>query len=467
MCAIGGVLATPKTNYSQMQNVFHEMLCRGTTRGRDSAGYTIKAHEKFLSMHSTEKLSFSMMKVAFGQLKWDSAIFNNRAEPTTEYVADKSEEDIQPFVNENFAIAHNGTIANDKALNAKYNITPPTKIDSYSILSVLENECKDFKFEDVEDIGQKIHSNIVGSYALAIVKKQEEGLLLVTNYKPLYIAYNLKNHFWAFASMPEMFGIIGYTSFDTWNIKVIPPYTITRLTSAGIINQVELLDPKRKNALVVCSGGLDSTVAATWAIKEFENVELMHFLYGCRAEENEIDAIQRIAYALKCKYTFRNVNSLFRDIGGSRLTRTTPYDDLARGDEGVEFAYEWVPARNLIMLSIATGYAESRGYDTIILGNNLEESGAYPDNEPEFIRLLNNVMPYAVNANKQVRIEQPVGNLMKHEIVKLGTKLNAPLDKTWSCYEEGKVHCGTCGPCRMRKVAYEINGLKDPITYKE
>ncbi len=100
-----------------------------------------------------------------------------------------------------------------------------------------------------------------------------------------------------------------------------------------------------------------------------------------------------------------------------------------------------------------------------MLGTNLEEAGSYPDNEMIFIDRLNAVLPYATQVNKRVHIEMPVGNLVKHEIVRMGIELDAPLDLCWSCYESGDIHCGNCGPCFLRKTAFKINGLTDMIPY--
>ena len=117
------------------------------------------------------------------------------------------------------------------------------------------------------------------------------------------------------------------------------------------------------------------------------------------------------------------------------------------------------------MLSIATAYAESNGFDYIVLGNNLEEAGSYPDNEPEFIRRFNEILPFAVGDGKKVRVLMPVGDLMKHEIVALGKEVNAPMHLTWSCYKNEKLHCGKCGPCFMRMTAFEINDFNEVIEY--
>ena len=139
--------------------------------------------------------------------------------------------------------------------------------------------------------------------------------------------------------------------------------------------------------------------------------------------------------------------------------------NIAGGEAGAEFAHEWVPARNLVMLAMATAFAEARGIGYIVLGNNLEEAGAYPDNEPEFINRFNDLLPFAVGDGKRVKVVMPVGNYMKHEIVAIGHEVGAPLHLTWSCYRAGPIHCGTCGPCYMRRTAFEINKLPEVIQY--
>ena len=97
------------------------------------------------------------------------------------------------------------------------------------------------------------------------------------------------------------------------------------------------------------------------------------------------------------------------------------------------------------------------------MGTNLEEGGAYSDNTEEFIKIMD--MASRLGTSSRARIISPIGNLMKHEIVKLGIEINAPLHLTWSCYKDKPLHCGNCGPCFMRKQAFLINNIDDPIKY--
>jgi 7-cyano-7-deazaguanine synthase len=133
------------------------------------------------------------------------------------------------------------------------------------------------------------------------------------------------------------------------------------------------------------------------------------------------------------------------------------------GEAGAEYAHDWVSARNLVMLSLMTAWAETNKFGYIALGNNLEEAGAYPDNEEEFGNRFNAILPFATQNGVKIELLQPLSTYMKHEIVKLGLELGVPYHLTWSCYGDGRKPCNECGPCYMRRVAFERNGTVDPL----
>ena len=472
MCSISGIVFdrfnNNATEMARGLRTFEKVVCSAEDRGRDSFGLVAVLNNKtFISRKYIGKPSEHRMAFTFqfpGGLGF--ILNNNRAEPTTEYVAQKSYQDIQPFLSGNWIVAHNGTIANDKELVASYSLNPITNIDTAVIPCLLSKVFGQDQFEP-EHVAEFLSEKLVGSYALAIGHAQfPNKVLLMTNYKPLYISYDRVCRHYIFTSQKQ------YLESDLlWNLHNNTKVMQVEPYSAVVLSQYE--KPKqwsiraesscKKKALVVCSGGLDSTVVAAKAVKEGYDVTLLHFRYSCRAETREVKAVYDIAKRLGCELEFVDTDIFKEVIRSSRLTGTK--GNVAEGAAGAEFAHEWVPARNLIMLAIATGIAEARGIETIMLGNNLEESGAYPDNEMEFINKLNEVLPYATQVNKKVTIQMPVGNLMKHEIVKLGLEIEAPLDLCWSCYEAGEVHCGNCGPCMMRKTAFEINGAKEVIEY--
>lgn len=450
VCSISGFVSSRGATKTDWDS-FHRIMVRATERGRDSFGIVTdmpRIEHKFTGTILDRAYDFH------GYPPARVVVNNNRAEPTTEYVSDKRPADIQPFIDDKIIVAHNGTIANDRELKAEHGLVTSSEIDSAVIAPLVRKYGVERALELLE-----------GSYALAI---WDGSLLwLACNYKPLYVKLN--NNTTLFFSSLDAYLREGY-----WDaIRQLPPYSLTRVDPVwpAKMKTTKLLpeiDSFKAKVLVICSGGLDSTVVASmYAQSSAAKVTLLHFAYGCRAEDKEIAAVQAIADHLDCDVAFMEMHSIFRDvIGHSRLTGT--HEELMterKGERSAELAYEWVPARNLVFYSLALAYAEAHGYDVIALGNNLEESGAYPDNEMIFSDKFNDLIPHAVNLNNQVRIEMPVGHLMKHEIVAKGMAAKAPLHLTWSCYENGDQHCGTCGPCYMRKKAFSMNGFNEVISY--
>lgn len=470
MCAIVGALVANATTskLAVSEQIVTHLFEKSYERGRDGRGFfslykdrnkqTISGH----TYRSTARVDTLPDEYFFPPRKPLSAgavIANLRAEPTTEYVEKKHEYDQQPYASGPWAIVHNGTIANDKELrwSSAMRFAPAvlTTIDSAAIAELLANQ--DTSEMDAKQLGHYFEaciSKLKGSYAiLAVHNEYPDRIFVACNYRPIWYARNEFGVF--FASSAEYFP-------SSMIPQLVSPYSSWVFTFG---NQVRLDNrvPLNKRALVVCSGGMDSVVAAAWAKHEGYDTSLIHFRYGSRAQGPEVDAVSKVADAL-------GVNLYYQDIpiyNKSDSPLLQQDSKIAGGEEGAEFAHEWVPARNLVMLAVATAIAESGGFDSIILGNNLEEAGAYPDNEPEFIRRFNEMLPFAVGDGKQVRVLMPVGNLMKHEIVALGHKLRAPLHLTWSCYRAGEKHCGTCGPCYMRRTAFRINGLPEVIEYEE
>lgn len=458
---ITGILSSPDIE------MFLNAVAVSRQRGTDGLGMT-------LLFENEPRLTFKTIPER-GDLSWRNdmrgvlrrrlgmpaiAIANVRAEPTTEWVEKDAKTYCHPFEMNGWSVVHNGTIANDAELRDKYGAPLGVTIDS-GVLPGL------FSVGGVPDGLEEV----VGSYG--ILATNGYGLWAATNYKPLYTARSRHDSLFL-ASLPEALDGVASVSLSPRALDQYTAYYIEVLDgyAATILEEPIAWKDLKRRALVVCSGGMDSTVAATAAVEEFgaENVTLLHFKYGCRSETQEIYAVSEVARRLGTSMEMLRVEDLFRAIAGTSPLLGT--QAIRRdGDAGAEFAYEWVPARNLVFLSLATALAENGGYTHIVLGNNLEEAGAYPDNEPEFISRFNHLLPYAVADGQPVReVLQPVGNLMKHQIVKYGHELHAPLDVTWSCYEGVRVgdevlHCGECGPCKMRRVAFKMNGLEDPILY--
>lgn len=382
---------------------------------------------------------------AFGAIR-EAVLGNWRATPTTE----TERAPLQPYD----GFVHNGTIANDKKLLDGLGLleweTAQERpwVDSMILPKVVP---RDTFANFVEGI-QRLN----GSYAIAAVSEQSRSIFVACNYKPLhYYAHedavyfsSMRRHLRAvFNREPEQ--LEPYTALDLMN----PRDTWT-----------SLINPPSRRAVVIASAGLDSTTVATVLGNQGYDVTLLHFNYGCRATAREIDRIPRIARALGCTYEAMPVPYIHMR-GDSPLFEGGPA--IAEAVAGAEYAHEWVPARNLVFIALAVAYAEANGYGVVALGNNLEEAGAYPDNEEHFTETLNRmILPYATQNGRAVHLVTPVGHLMKHEIVKLGLALGAPYEHTWSCYDCYDMHCGNCGPCYMRRTAFERNGATDPVPYR-
>lgn len=450
MCAITGALAL--TGPVNGLDITHT-LTNALERGRDSAGIYVDG-----ITHRTTTTGTGLPLLALDART--VVLANNRGEPTTEWQEHKRTEDVQPYTHQGpdqtIHVLHNGTIANDKAIAAELH-TPAPPIDSQIIGEVLLHGGP----LTPDNFSDRL-SELVGSYALAVYDEGPRHLYLAANYKPLYL--ELIEGAVYFASLPHH--LPGHGTFANTITKVEPyTYLVFESGTPTPIARGTLRAQQDDSVLVVASGGMDSTVVAAQAVAEGKDVTLLHVDYSCRAATREIEAVHAIADRLGVPLVFVETDLFTNTIKASRLTGT--HEAIAGGEAGAELAIEWVPARNLILSAIAVGIAEARGISTIALGNNLEESGAYPDNEQEFIHQLNHVLPNAVNVDRHVTFTQPVGNLMKHEIVALGLAVDAPLDLTWSCYEGGTTHCGDCGPCYMRRTAFAMNHATDPIRYQE
>jgi 7-cyano-7-deazaguanine synthase len=224
----------------------------------------------------------------------------------------------------------------------------------------------------------------------------------------------------------------------------------------------------KMKAIVLLSGGLDSTVCMAVARDQgFEPLPIS-FNYQQR-HAREVECARKVADFYKVSRHLV-IDTNMAAIGGSALTDAAvgvPSGDVTRHDIPVTY----VPARNLIFLSYALGYAEVTGADHIFIGVNALDYSGYPDCRPEFIQLFQQLADYSTKASvadgRKIKIETPLIQLSKQEIVKLGVRLAAPLELTTSCYRGGNVACGTCDSCLLRLKGFAEAGLTDPIAYSE
>lgn len=228
-----------------------------------------------------------------------------------------------------------------------------------------------------------------------------------------------------------------------------------------------MIDMSKARGISVLSGGLDCTVATSIYARDYD-LTAITFNYGQRSLKEEVCHAKLICKELNMKHVLIDLPWL-NDISNSSLTGSEDIpeideDDLDNYDVAIETAKSvWVPARNTVFCSIALAYAESIGAEIIIVGWDYEESVTFPDNSKEYLNAFNETIKYG--SFDDIRIEAPLIDMNKVDIVKKGYEIDAPMDLSYSCYAGESKHCGVCESCKRRKRAFENAGIVDFTEY--
>ncbi len=223
-------------------------------------------------------------------------------------------------------------------------------------------------------------------------------------------------------------------------------------------------------AVVLASGGLDSTTCLAIARSEGYALHSITFDYGQR-HRVELDAAEACARHFGARrHTVVHID--LRAIGGSALTSDIAVPkDRAEADMAAGIPQTYVPARNTIFLSFALGFAEVLGAHDIFIGANAVDYSGYPDCRPEFIaqfEALANVATRAGIEGNRIRVHAPLMKLSKAGIIRLGTSLGVDYGITHSCYDpddDGRA-CGACDSCILRREGFRAAGVPDPTRYQ-
>ena len=225
-------------------------------------------------------------------------------------------------------------------------------------------------------------------------------------------------------------------------------------------------EQSRPRAVVCLSGGMDSSVCAALAARDYE-VYAVHFSYGQRTEARELLSAQDVARIIGAKELLHLRIDLFRRIGGSALTDPTIAVPVAAADEssiGSEVPVTYVPFRNAHFLSAAVSWAEVLGAQTVFIGAVEQDSSGYPDCRPAYYEAFNQLIKMGTKEG-DIRVVTPLIAMRKSEIVRLGVELGAPFHVSWSCYSGETEACGVCESCVLRLRAFREAGAADPIPY--
>jgi 7-cyano-7-deazaguanine synthase len=229
--------------------------------------------------------------------------------------------------------------------------------------------------------------------------------------------------------------------------------------------------PAGRQAVVLLSGGLDSSTKLYYAKKKGYRCNCLIFDYGQR-HRKEIISAKKIAAKAKCPYKVLKIKFPWK--GSSLLDKksrlpVTSYQlpimppMAAPRHSAVAIPSTYVPARNIIFLSFAVSYAEAIGARSVFIGANAVDYSGYPDCRPEFLKEFQHVVNAGTKAGAAVKIEAPLIDKSKREIVELAMRLKVPLELTWSCYKGRSRPSGECDSCVLRAKGFREAGVEDPL----
>jgi 7-cyano-7-deazaguanine synthase len=217
-----------------------------------------------------------------------------------------------------------------------------------------------------------------------------------------------------------------------------------------------------QKVVVIFSGGMDSFTVLNLAAKQGLEVFALSFDYGQR-HKKELDYAARACKSLGVAHKIVDISAINQLIGGSSLTSGDI--DVAEGDyQEDSMKTTVVPNRNMILLSMAVGYAVSMGASKVYYGAHSGDHAIYPDCRPEFVHKMNDVC--AIANYEAVEIVTPYLEVSKTAILTAGLAMNLDYGQTWTCYNGREKACGKCGACQERLQAFSENATSDPLEYE-
>ena len=213
--------------------------------------------------------------------------------------------------------------------------------------------------------------------------------------------------------------------------------------------------------IVVYSGGMDSFTLINKAIKDGHEVKAISFDYG-QKHKKELLFAKNFCEILRIEHEIVDITSIRNLLKGSALTDNIAIPQGGYADNSMKLTI--VPNRNMILISMAIGYAVSSQASEVWFGAHAGDHAIYPDCRPEFVEKMNALA--LISDYKPIGVKAPFLNLSKSEILLKGIEMNLDYSKTWTCYEGKDLACGLCGSCNERLEAFKENELDDPLKYR-
>jgi 7-cyano-7-deazaguanine synthase len=225
-----------------------------------------------------------------------------------------------------------------------------------------------------------------------------------------------------------------------------------------------------KKAICLLSGGLDSTITTYFAHHHSYDISALTINYG-QQHDRELQLAQKTIQHLNIK-NHKNLTIDLSHLNSTSLIKTSPtkIDIHTISEIGKTIPSTYVPARNIVFLSLALSWAESQQCDAIFIGVNALDYSGYPDCRPEFINAFQSMANLGTKTGtegKHIQIKTPLITKTKMEIILLGKELGVPFEHTWSCYRGEEKACGQCDSCLLRLKGFQDAGFPDPILYQQ
>lgn len=210
--------------------------------------------------------------------------------------------------------------------------------------------------------------------------------------------------------------------------------------------------------LVLLSGGLDSAVAVAWLCHHGFQPLALFVDYGQKTADKEVSCARALCAHFKHLAPRETSVPLLSDMRDHAMISSNKRLDT------VDRKAAYVPFRNTVLLSLAASLAEHEGLTHVVIGSHASDLTC-PDNSPAFLTAFQHVIDVAKLSRKPLEVLAPFASLTKAQIVELGCRLVAPFHLSWSCYNDSRIACGSCGNCRDRLDAFADVGAADPIPY--
>ncbi|OGS37589.1 MAG: 7-cyano-7-deazaguanine synthase QueC [Elusimicrobia bacterium RIFOXYB2_FULL_49_7] len=220
---------------------------------------------------------------------------------------------------------------------------------------------------------------------------------------------------------------------------------------------------KKKNAVVVVSGGINSCLLTAMVAEKF-NPLFLHVSFGQKVEKRELKSFKDLAVHFKIKKRLIASIKFLKEIGGSSLTDRNINISIS-GMSNRKVPTSYVSFLNTHLIAIAVSWAEVMGVNQVFFGANETDELSYPDCNRQYFQQYNKLIALGTKTESKILLETPLVGMKKHDIIKKATELKLPLHSTWSCYKNNDIACGECDACMRRLIGFKKAKLYDPLEY--